>query len=270
MTKSSKHKSKAIEINLIDPPAGQVRMEIPDEGIRELADSIRAMGMLQSILVRPVGERYEIVYGHRRWLACSLLDTKVIQAVVRDLTDLEVALMRATENDARLDLSPIEEAAVYADLRDKHGLSRQEIAKQMGKSSIVIQRRLDLLKMPPQLQIAIHKKEIGYTVAETLWSLGDIEAIEYYLAFAVEHGATRAVVVQWVKDWKDRKRREESPGEGGVSLENPSERRPVWVTCDICGGPAEVQTVSYLHACPGCMESIKKALAGLPANAEGG
>ena len=140
----------------------------------------------------------------------------------------------------------------------------------MGKSSIVIQRRLDLLKMPPQLQKAVHRREIGYTVAETLWSLGDEEAIEYYLSFAVEHGATRAVVVSWVKDWKDRERRKKTPGGEDVSLENPQERRPVWVTCDICGGPAEVQSVAYLHACQGCVESIKKALAGLPANAEGG
>jgi len=260
VAKTSSQKAQSIRIDLIDEPAYQVRMDIPEEGIQELADSIKVIGQLQPVLVRPVEGRYEVVFGHRRLLACKRLGLEKIQAVVRKLDDQAVALMRATENIARQDVSPIEEAAVYADLRDTHGLRIDEIARRMGKSEGIIKRRLDLLKMPPQLQKAIHEKKITYGVAEELWRLGDPGDIDYYLAFAVEHGCTVAVARQWVNDHKKAKRAKEGDIGGGTETSSPMEARPVWVTCDLCLGPMELGKETVFRACPGCTETIRKSL----------
>lgn len=216
MAKASDQNSKRIELKLIDPPRGQVRMDIPEEGIRGLADSIGAIGQLQPILVRPDGPRFEVVFGHRRLLAFRLLKSKYIQAVVRILTDEQVAIMRGVENIERLDVSPIEEAATYQDLMEVHGLTIDQIAKKMGKSPGIVKRRMDLLKMAPQLQEAIHLKRISYGVGEEFTRFRDPAVIDYYLGYAVDHGCTVAVARQWVNDHqKSLRNKTDDIAEGG-------------------------------------------------------
>jgi len=260
VAKALSRTGKSVNLELIDEPAGRIRLEISEEGIQELANSIDSIGQLQPILLRPVGDRLEIVFGHRRFLAHRRLGRKKIDAIVRELDDVEVALMRATENVVSLRLSPIEEAAVYVDLRDTHKLTLDDIAGRMGKSVGVIKRRMDLLKMPPCLQKAIHSKGINYGVAEELWSLGDLAKIEYFLQFAVEHGATVLVVRAWVQDEKKKMRLKDSDVEGGESLANPMQTRPVYVPCDLCLGSMEIGTETVIRACEGCTKAIKKAV----------
>jgi len=251
---------KMVSIDKIDEPKGIVRLEIDQGELRDLADSINALGLMQAILVRPDGERFEIIYGHRRYLACKLLGMKQIRATVKALTNEEAAMMRATENIERVDISPIEEAAVYQDLYKTHGMRVDKIALKMGKSAGIIKRRMDLLRMPPCLQQAIHKKEISYSVGEVLWSLGELPDIEYYLAFAIENGAARSTVVQWVKDAADKKRRKASTGEGGAGWQSPMESRPVYIACDLCSGAMEIGEEKVLRTCPACTAVIKKAV----------
>jgi len=253
---------KMIEMGLIDEPDGIIRLKIDTEKIEELAESIKAIGQLQPILVRPKGKRYEIVYGHRRFLATQRLGKARILSTVRELNNETTALMRATENIAREDISPIEEAAIYEDLKETAGLSTDKIAKRMGKSESLIKRRLDLLRMPPCLQKAVHNKEIGYSAAEELWSLGDLPDIEYYLGFAVDHGATVQVIRTWVREKKDERRRSRNDIEGGRSLTSPMEARPVYIACDTCQEPMEIGEETVVRCCPICAKAIKKALEG--------
>lgn len=261
MTKSiSKGEYLEIPLDKIDPPHGIIRLEIPLERVVELADNIREQGLLQPILVRSCGKRYEIVAGHRRFLAFKHLSLPSIPARIVKMNDCSVALARASENLSRDDLSPLEEGAIYIDLRDTHNLTYDEIGKRMGKSPGVVKRRMDLLKMPPNLQKAVHLKQIGQTVAEELWSLGDEAAIDYYLGFAIDNGATKDVVRGWVKDWRNARRRSETAGEGTPSPPSPMESRPVWVTCDLCLGPMELGKETVIRCCPDCDKSLKEAL----------
>jgi ParB family chromosome partitioning protein len=260
MAKASKVTIRELAIDVIDEPRGRIRLEIDPESIAELAANIAEVGLLQPIIVRSSGERFEIVAGHRRYLAFQLLKKKRISAIVRDLDDVACALARASENLGRVDLSPIEEAAIYSDLRDEHKLTIDEIGKRMGKTVGVVKRRLDLLKMPDCLQKAIHSKQIGYSVAEELWSLGDIGKIDYYLGFAVDHGATLAVVRVWVQDEKKKARTKESGADGSESLANPMQSRPVYVACDLCLGSMELGTETTIRACEVCTKAIKKVV----------
>jgi len=260
MAKALKVTVKEIALDLIDEPYGRIRLEIDPESIADLAANIAEVGLLQPIIIRRSGERFEIVAGHRRYLAFQLLKKKKIPAIVRDLDDVACALARASENLGRVDLSPIEEAAIYSELRDEHKLTIDEIADRMGKTTGVVKRRLDLLKMPDCLQKAIHFKQIKYSVAEVLWSLGDLAKIEYFLQFAVEHGATRVVVSAWVQDEKKKMRLKDSTGEGSGSLANPMTARPVYVPCDLCLGSMEIGTETVIRACEGCTKAIKKAV----------
>jgi len=249
---------KNVSLDLIDEPTGIIRMEISPDAISALAQSISEIGLLQPILLRPAGERFEIVAGHRRYLAHKELQLDKIRALIREMTDQEAAFCRATENLARVDLTPIEEAAIFVDLVNNHKMSYQQIGTKVGKSPALVKRRMDLLKMPPQLQKALHDKKISISVAENLWPISDMTDLDYYLSFAVESGCTREVARSWTKEWKDKKRRAESPGVEGGGDFAPSEPRPVYVSCDLCIGPMEIGKETVLRVCPDCFGIIKK------------
>lgn len=257
MTKRLKDKITEVDLSSIDEPKGIIRMSIDSDIIEELAQSISEIGLLQSILLRPIGDRFEIVFGHRRFLAHKKLALDKIRAVVKVMTDSEAAIARATENLSRENLSPIEEAATFKDLIDTHSMSYEQIGKKVGKSAGLVKRRMDLLKMPVQLQKAVHAKQISISVAEELWPISDTADLDYYLSFALGGGCTKGVARQWCKDWRDTKRRGESAGAGGGQAPAPNEPRPVYVACDLCSGAMEIGTETVFRTCPTCTKTIK-------------
>lgn len=262
MAKALRPVVKLLKMDLIDEPVGVIRLEIDQGEVEDLARSIEQVGLLQPIGVRKVGDRFEIVDGHRRYLAHKALKREVIACFVRAVDDLECALARATENLGRVNLSPIEEAAIYIDLLDTHGLTCDEIGKRMSKSPGVVKRRLDLLKMPPQLQTAVHIKAISYGVAEELWRLGDIGSIDYYLGYAIDHGVTVAVARQWVRDHRRSERTQKNDIEGGRGAYSPLESTPTYISCDLCQGPLDVREIVNIKLCPNCFEGTKEAVRG--------
>lgn len=260
MTRRLKRTIKAIKLNEIVLSKEIDRMEINEAKIEELARSIEEIGLLQPILLREKGEGFELIAGHRRLLACEKLELTVIDAVVTRMSDADAAITRATENLARENLTPIEEANIFANLVAKHKMTVEEVAKKFGYNAGTVLRRMDLNKMPPQLREAIHLKRISVSVAEALWPINDMTDLDYYLSFAVDGGCTKDVARAWCKEWRDLKRRKEAPvGDGGHHF-TPSEPRPVYVPCDTCLQAMEIGKETVLRICKGCAETIAKNL----------
>jgi len=249
---------KEIPLADIDEPKDVLRMEIDPEGIDELAQSISEITLLQPILVAIDGDRFELVFGHRRFLACQKLGLLKIRAIVRQMTTEEIGVARATENINRADLTPVEEANTYFNLINKYGLNIEEAARKMGRSPGTVKRRMNLLKMPPQLQQAVHKKRISVTVAEELWPISDMAELDYYLTYALDGGCTKEVARSWTKEWRDKLRRQQTAGVEGVREFAPTEPRPVYVCCDLCEGPMAIGQETVLRLCPECTATIKK------------
>lgn len=264
MAKRAAQTLRVIDIKLIDEPKGIVRMDIDREGIEELAESISEIGLLQPILVCANEERYEVVFGHRRLLACRFLALSEIRCILRVMSQSEIGIARATENIARDDLTPVEEAATYQNLIDGYGMKIEEVAKKMGKTPGTIKRRMDILRMPAILQKAVHGKKISMTVAEELWAIRDETSLDYYLGFAIENGCTREVARMWTQDWKDSVRRSESPdAQGGGDPLSPLEPRPTYVPCDLCHEAVQLGKDRVLRACPDCFSKIQTAVGGI-------
>jgi len=257
MPKHSKRKIVSTLLVKIDVPSEIDRMEIDPDKILELAESIKEIGLKQPILLRPRKDRFEIVAGHRRFLAHERLGFPVIDSIVEEMTDLEAAIIRATENLSREELTPLEEAAVFQNLIRKHGMKIDQVAVKFGYKPGTIKRRMEINRMPPQLQQAVHKKQISVTVAEMLWPISDLNDLDYYLMFAVENGCTKEVARQWCKDWKDTKRREQSAGGQGGQILSVNEPRPVYVACDLCSGAMEIGKETVMRVCPECFATIK-------------
>lgn len=259
MAKASSPKVRQIALELIDTPEGRVRLEIDPERINELAQSIQERGLLQPIILRENGERFEIVAGERRFLAFKQLGLAKIWATVRKMSDKDVALDRATENVQRDDLTPVEEGAIYNDLMETHELSAEEVGRRMGKSPGVVIRKIHLLRMPACLQKAVHSKDLAMSAAEELVRIKDLAALDYYTGMAVEHGATKMVCRMWAQDWLTAERRKESASAGGGIPGPALEEKPLYVTCDTCHGAMELGKEIVFRVCSGCGEAFKKA-----------
>ena len=258
MTKVPKKKISPVPLAEIDVCQEFNRMDVDPDKIGELAKSIEAVGLLQPILVRPLGERYEIVAGRRRWMASQVLELTTIDAVVTKMSDQDAAIIRATENLARENLSPIEEARIFEGLITKYGMDDEEVGEKFGYKAGTVRRRLDLIKMPPELQDAVHTKKISTTVAYELWPIADKGDLNYYLTFAIENGCSKATARGWCKEWKDSKRRDRETGGGGGRPPGINEPNPVYVACDLCVGPMAIGQETLLRICGDCFKTIKQ------------
>lgn len=160
-----------IDIELIKPNAFQPRKIFDKTEIESLTESVKRNGVLQPILVRKIGENFEIIAGERRWRASKGAKLKTVPAIVLDLDEerrFEIALV---ENIQRTDLSPIEEALAYETLIDKYGITQQELGKRVGKSRTYITNSLRLLTLETNTKNALIDKEITVGHAKVLASL---------------------------------------------------------------------------------------------------
>ncbi|MEQ6887107.1 ParB/RepB/Spo0J family partition protein [Halomonas sp. CS7] len=150
----------------------QPRRDIQPEALEELADSIRAQGVMQPIVVRPVGEaRYEIIAGERRWRAAQLAELDVIPAVIREVSD-EVALALALiENIQREDLNPVEEAMALKRLLEEFSLTQQQTADAVGRSRAQVANLLRLLTLDPEVQTLLERGDLDMGHARALLAL---------------------------------------------------------------------------------------------------
>src|SRR5690554_361597 len=150
----------------------QPRRDIQPEALEELADSIRAQGVMQPIVVRPVAEdRYEIIAGERRWRAEQLAELDTIPAVIREVSD-EVALALALiENIQRENLNPVEEALALKRLLEEFALTQQQVADAVGKSRAQVANLLRLLALDPEVQTLLERGDLDMGHARALLAL---------------------------------------------------------------------------------------------------
>lgn len=149
---SSDTELRDLPVDLIGPNPGQPRRRFDPDDLQSLADSIADQGILQPVLVRPrPGGRFEIVAGERRWRAAQIAQLETIPVVIRERTDAQTLEAALVENMARADLTPIEEARACAGLVEELGLSREEVAKRVGRSRSAVSNLIRLLDLPDEV-----------------------------------------------------------------------------------------------------------------------
>jgi ParB family transcriptional regulator, chromosome partitioning protein len=164
---------KKIPIKDITPNRFQPRTVFSNEKIEELALTIRTHGIIQPIVVREIGGKFELIAGERRWRAVQTLGWEEIPAIVKDFNDTETASVALIENLQREELSSIEEAVAYAKLIELHDLTQEALAQRLGKGQSTIANKLRLLKLPEEVQEALLQKAITERHARALIPLKD-------------------------------------------------------------------------------------------------
>jgi ParB family chromosome partitioning protein len=164
-------KPSTLPLGLIQPNPMQPRTHFNSDGLEELAASIRANGIIQPIIVRRMGDSYQIVAGERRWRAARIAELEEVPVVVQDVADramLEVALI---ENIQREDLNPIETAHAFERLGRDLGLSQEEIGRRTGKDRTSIANIVRLLKLPKEVQLLVAERRLSMGHARAILGL---------------------------------------------------------------------------------------------------
>ena len=156
------------DIHAIHPSPWQPRKLVPDDGIEELAQSIREQGILQPLVVRHRGEGYELIVGERRWRAAQRAGLKKVPILIKEATDQEVLELALIENLQREDLNPLEEAEAYQRLITEFAYTQEVLAQRIGKDRSSVANILRLLKLPEEVQGALEKNEISMGHARAL------------------------------------------------------------------------------------------------------
>jgi len=139
--------ARELDIDLIEPSPRQPRTRFPEESLEELAQSIRATGLIQPVVVRPVGQRFQLIAGERRWRAAQRAGLHRIPAIVREVSDHVALEMAVVENLQREDLNPVEQARAFETLITAFGLTQEEAASRTGKDRATIANAVRLLKL---------------------------------------------------------------------------------------------------------------------------
>ena len=166
-----------IEVSLDDiiPNRFQPRLSFDEQGLNELAESIRQHGIIQPLVLRKIGDKYEIIAGERRYKASYIAGLTKVPAVIIDLNDNESAEVAIVENIQRKDLSPIEEAKSYKKLLDRGYLTQDQLASRMGKNQSTVSNKLRLLNLDEKVQDALLNNKLSERHAKSLLKLDNKE-----------------------------------------------------------------------------------------------
>jgi len=162
-----------IEIDLIRPGEQQPRNTFDEAKLQELAQSIRATGIIQPLLVRRRGGLFELVAGERRWRAAQMAGLTRVPAIVREIADENLLELALIENIQRQELNAIEEANAYRRLIESLGLTQEEVAKRVGRDRTFITNYLRILKLPNEIQSLLEQEKLTFGHARALLGITD-------------------------------------------------------------------------------------------------
>lgn len=214
---------KIIRSDMIDDPVVPMRVELDKDKLWELAESIKAQGLINPITVRPVvihtplcvssnagpesnnhffcTKKYEVVAGHRRFAACKIAGMVEITCVVRDLNDQQVFEVMAAENLERQDIDPVEEAIFISRLLEKKGATATDVARRLNRSVQWVDDRLDILGYPDYMLVSLATGELKIGVAKYLGAIGDDVYRKQFVDSAIKNGMSvlqaKLLLSQW-------------------------------------------------------------------------
>src|SRR6266550_61235 len=160
-----------VEIDLVRPSQQQPRTTFDEAKLEELAQSIRASGIIQPLLVRRRGGLFELVAGERRWRAAQLAGLTRVPAIIREIPDEKILELALIENIQRQELNPVEEANAYRKLIDTLHLTQDQVAERVGRDRTFITNYLRILRLPAEIQSLIEGEKLSFGHARALLGL---------------------------------------------------------------------------------------------------
>ena len=256
-----------ISIDLIDPSTVQPRTVFDDAKLGELAQSIRTNGVVQPLLVRRKGARYELIAGERRWRAAQLAGLTKIPAVMRNVPDDKVLELALIENIQREDLNPIEEARAYKKLIETLGLTQETVAERVGRDRSYVTNYLRLLKLPDDLQELLQGGRLSTGHARALLGAEHVDVQRRLARKIIEQDlsvrATERLVKETVEVRHAGAKRKPETGDANVRAAESKLRRKFGTQVRIVqSGKEEVGRIEFEFYNQGDLDRIYRLLIG--------
>ncbi len=211
---------RELAVGLLQPGANQPRRHFDAEALTELANSIAAQGVVQPIVVRPIGgERYEIVAGERRWRAAQQAGLTTIPVVVRTLDERGAMAVALVENIQRADLNPLEEAVALRRLLDECQLTHEQIAEALGKSRATVTNLLRLMELNEDVQALVRESRLSLGHAKVLLGVSGARQSSLAKLVADQQLSVRQTESLVAAEGADRKKPEKVPAPGVAELQ---------------------------------------------------
>lgn len=243
----------------INEPDDPARLNIDQEPLQELVDSIRDRGLLQPILIKRAGDRFEIEAGHRRYLALRQLNWEAAPTIILGDTDEnDLHIERAHENLIRQNLSVIEEAKMVNALVNENGRGVEETARLIKRSNYWVEQRLDLLGYQPEIVTALAESGITLSIAKELSKCDNPEYRNKLLEYVKETGATAKTVSHWVREASVEEFTEALDQAKQTGVLQQVAIGKTFMDCGICAGRFSTEELRHVFLCPTCIEGISK------------
>lgn len=245
-----------IELKEIVEPSVKIRSMIDDLKLKDLADSILLIGLMQPILVSRNGKKFEVIVGHRRFLACKRLGMKKISALVVTDRGASADVMKLHENLVREDINVVDEAKYLQSVMKRKNIKQNELAKVIGRTAGYVSQRLGILEYPIELREAVTNGEITFSVARELSRIDDLGIMNGYLIHARQSGANSSVIIQWVEDYElQKKLAAGGDGLGGINYSG-KQLEEICLPCAICNGVKPISQEVMMRVCLDCRKEI--------------
>lgn len=213
--------NEVVELYLDDiiPNRFQPREVFNEQALKELSESIKAHGVIQPIIVRKIGDKYEIIAGERRYKASALAGLTKIPAIIRNLDDKETSKVALLENLQRKDLTPIEEARTYQKILELDSMTQEELGRTMGKSQASVANKMRLLSLPDEIQEALLKDQISERHARSLLNIHNSQEQINMLHKIINNRMTVRELDNAIKKLKEATKKETIKGDDNYLLE---------------------------------------------------
>lgn len=252
-----------IDFKKIIIPTTSMRLNTEDASIKQLAESIEKVGLINPITVLPKGKYYEVVAGFRRYLAIKSLNWDSVPCIcIEENKELAVGVMTA-ENYEREDVNTFDEAVYLKKLIDVTGISQKKIAKIINRSESYVSERIAILSYPDQLIEAVANNKLSFSVARELAKITDEADKQMYIRYAISNGCTPEIARRWRAELDSRQVISSNElGEKAVEhYSQENNRTTVMILCKVCNENTDVKELVTMYVCKSCVDVLRKAAA---------
>ncbi|KKL96307.1 hypothetical protein LCGC14_1845780 [marine sediment metagenome] len=247
-----------IPLDIILPPKKAIRENITPESVSSLVRSIKAIGIIQPLILKRVGKKYEVVAGHRRVMAADLAGLATAPSIIKSHDKTTTEAIKLHENLYRKDISPIQEAKHLMYLKKHHDLTTAKIASMLGKSATYVKERLSMLTWQKDIREALAAGYINYSVARELTKITDDETRTSYLSYGIANGVTPSVARQWRKQWHDTENLPQDPAQVEPAPVTANRSAGYQVNCVLCSETVPLTEAQTIYAHQKCLEKIEQ------------
>ena len=247
-----------VELGKIIEPQDALRIKPSDESITKLANSINKIGLINPITLRPLPSgKFEIIAGHRRFLAVKSLNRKTITANIMEETDKIADAAKIAENMERKSLTSFEEIMSMANYAQKYELSLSEFCEIFGLSKSAASRYLTLAEAPDDIKIGLHNGTINMSAAVELMRIKNDEDRINFTRQYIEYKWTAAQLKQNIEMWDAQKEWYKYQEEHKEEIEAKMPHVATYIECQMCGAETPLEEVESVTVCPKCREAIE-------------